>query len=120
MKKKNLNVLFAAVVASYFTGCAAGNAGSTAGTETTSANAENTYEAAPGALDSEKIKVVTTIFPEYDWVKEVLGDNVGNAEITMLLDNGADLHSYQPTAEDVIKIASSDLFIFVGGESDGW
>ena len=120
MKKKNLNVLFAAVVASYFTGCAAGNAGSTAGTETTSANAENTYEAAPGALDSEKIKVVTTIFPEYDWVKEVLGDNVGNAEITMLLDNGADLHSYQPTAEDVIKIASSDLFIYVGGESDGW
>lgn len=120
MKKKNLNVLFAAVVASYFTGCAAGNAGSTAGTETTSANAENTYEAAPGASDSEKIKVVTTIFPEYDWVKEVLGDNVGNAEITMLLDNGADLHSYQPTAEDVIKIASSDLFIYVGGESDGW
>ena len=146
MKKKNLNVLFTAVVvASYFTGCAAGNAGSTAGTETTSANAENTtstenttsadaisadasnevttentYEAAPGALDSEKIKVVTTIFPEYDWVKEVLGDNVGNAEITMLLDNGADLHSYQPTAEDVIKIASSDLFIYVGGESDGW
>lgn len=145
MKKKNLNVLFIAVVAaSYFTGCAAGNAGSTAGTETTSANAENTtstdatsadatstaasnesttentYEAAPGALDLEKIKVVTTIFPEYDWVKEVLGDNVGNAEITMLLDNGADLHSYQPTAEDVIKIASSDLFIYVGGESDGW
>ena len=146
MKKKNLNVLFIAVVAaSYFTGCAAGNAGSTAVTETTSANAENTTstenttsadatstdasnevttentsEAAPGALDSEKIKVVTTIFPEYDWVKEVLGDNVGNAEITMLLDNGADLHSYQPTAEDVIKIASSDLFIYVGGESDGW
>ena len=146
MKKKSLNVLFAAVVAaSYFTGCAAGNAGSTAGTETTSANAENTTsienttsadatstdasnevttentsEAAPGASDSEKIKVVTTIFPEYDWVKEVLGDNVGNAEITMLLDNGADLHSYQPTAEDVIKIASSDLFIYVGGESDGW
>lgn len=146
MKKKNLNVLFIAVVAaSYFTGCAAGNAGSTAGTETTSANAENTTstenttsadatstdasneattentsEAAPGASDSEKIKVVTTIFPEYDWVKEVLGDNVGNAEITMLLDNGADLHSYQPTAEDVIKIASSDLFIYVGGESDGW
>jgi len=121
MKKKNLNVLFIAVVAaSYFTGCAAGNAGSTAGTETTSANAENTSEAEPVALDSEKIKVVTTIFPEYDWVKEVLGDNVGNAEITMLLDNGADLHSYQPTAEDVIKIASSDLFIYVGGESDGW
>lgn len=146
MKKKSLNVLFIAVVAaSYFTGCAAGNAGSTAGTETTSANAENTTstesttsadatstdasneattentsEAASGASDSEKIKVVTTIFPEYDWVKEVLGDNVGNAEITMLLDNGADLHSYQPTAEDVIKIASSDLFIYVGGESDGW
>lgn len=141
MKKKNLNILFATVVAaSYFTGCAAGNAGSTAGTDATSVNSENTTsadsttsadvtskententsEAAPVASDSEKIKVVTTIFPEYDWVKEVLGDEAANAEITMLLDNGVDLHSYQPTADDVIKIASSDLFIYVGGESDGW
>ena len=43
---------------------------------------------------TDKLSIVTTIFPEYDWVKEVLGDKADNAEITMLLDNGVDLHSY--------------------------
>ena len=67
-----------------------------------------------------KLKVVTTIFPEYDWVREILGDKAENAELTMLLDNGVDLHSYQPTADDIVKISTCDLFIHVGGESDGW
>ena len=70
--------------------------------------------------DSGKLKVVTTIFPEYDWVRQILGDKADDADITMLLDNGVDLHSYQPTADDVIKIADCDLFIYVGDESDGW
>ena len=69
---------------------------------------------------TDKLKVVTTIFPEYDWVKEILGDKAGDAEITMLLDDGVDLHSYQPTADDIDKIADCDLFIYVGGESDDW
>ena len=67
-----------------------------------------------------KLSVVVTIFPEYDWVKEILGDNPGDAEITMLLDNGADLHSYQPTADDILKVQNCDVFIYVGGESDKW
>ncbi len=67
-----------------------------------------------------KIKIVTTIFPEYDWVKEILGDKAEYAEITMLLDNGVDLHSYQPTADDIMKISTCDMFIYVGGESDEW
>lgn len=67
-----------------------------------------------------KLKVVTTIFPEYDWVREILGDKADNAEVTMLLDNGVDLHSYQPTADDIVKISDCDLFVYVGGESDGW
>ena len=70
--------------------------------------------------DSDKLQIVTTIFPAYDWVREVLGDEADNAEITMLLDNGVDLHSYQPTADDIINISTCDLFIYVGGESDGW
>ena len=49
-----------------------------------------------------KLKVVTTIFPEYDWVRAILGDKAENAEVTMLLDNGVDLHSYQPTADDIV------------------
>ena len=69
---------------------------------------------------TDKLSIVTTIFPEYDWVREILGDKADNAEVTMLLDNGVDLHSYQPTADDIVKISDCDLFVYVGGESDGW
>ncbi|MCR5754914.1 MAG: metal ABC transporter substrate-binding protein [Acetatifactor sp.] len=70
--------------------------------------------------DDNSIQIVTTIFPEYDWVRELLGSKITDADITLLLDNGVDLHSYQPTAEDILKIAACDLFIYVGGESDEW
>lgn len=70
--------------------------------------------------DDSKIKVVTTIFPEYDWVKSIVGEDNSNVELTMLLDNGVDLHSYQPTAADIMKISDGNLFIYVGGESDSW
>ena len=73
-----------------------------------------------GESDSNKLSVVTTIFPEYDWVKEILGEKADNAEVTMLLSNGVDLHSYQPTADDIVKISDCDLFVYVGGESDKW
>ena len=69
---------------------------------------------------SDKINIVTTIFPEYDWVMNILGDNPAGAEVTMLLDNGVDLHSYQPTADDILKVSACDMFIYVGGESDEW
>ena len=69
---------------------------------------------------TDKLSIVTTIFPEYDWVKAVLGDQADHADITMLLDNGVDLHSYQPTADDIVKISDCDLFLYVGGESEGW
>lgn len=72
------------------------------------------------AGSSDKLQIVTTIFPEYDWVMQILGDKAADADVTMLLDNGVDLHSYQPTAEDILKIAGCDVFIYVGGESDGW
>ena len=69
---------------------------------------------------TEKLKIVTTIFPEYDWVRQIAGDKVSDMDITMLLDNGVDLHSYQPTVDDIMKISDCDLFIYVGGESDEW
>ena len=75
---------------------------------------------APAALADDKISVVTTIFPIYDWVREVAGNNLSNMDLTMLLDNGVDLHSYQPTAQDILKVSTADLFIYVGGESDEW
>lgn len=70
--------------------------------------------------DSDKLKIVVTIFPEYDWVNVILGDKAEDAEVTMLLDNGVDLHSFQPTAADIATIATCDVFIYVGGESDSW
>ena len=72
------------------------------------------------ATNGDKLSIVTTIFPEYDWVKQIIGDKAGQADVTMLLDNGVDLHSYQPTADDIIKISTCDMFIYVGGESDEW
>ncbi|MBQ3479663.1 MAG: zinc ABC transporter substrate-binding protein, partial [Clostridia bacterium] len=79
-----------------------------------------TFIFAGASLAEEKtLNVVTTIFPVYDWVREVAGDS-GNVEITMLLDNGVDLHSYQPTAQDIMKVATCDVFAYVGGESDEW
>lgn len=70
--------------------------------------------------DSGKLNIVTTIFPEYDWVKNIIGDDNEKFELTMLLDSGVDLHSFQPTADDIIRISTCDLFIYVGGESDEW
>jgi zinc transport system substrate-binding protein len=70
--------------------------------------------------NAKELSIVCTIFPQYDWVREILGDRADQAELTLLLDNGVDLHSYQPTAEDITKIISCDLFIYVGGESDQW
>ena len=68
----------------------------------------------------KKLKIVTTIYPLYDWTKEILGDEVENTDLTLLLRNGVDMHSYQPTAEDLVKISSCDVLIYVGGESDAW
>lgn len=71
--------------------------------------------------ESEKtLSIVCTTFPQYDWVRQILGDRVNDVDLTLLLDNGIDLHNYQPTAGDIIRIARCDLFIYTGGESDGW
>ena len=67
-----------------------------------------------------KYSVVTTIFPEYDWVRCLLGDAAADFDLTILLDSGADLHNYEPTATDIVKVSECDMFIYVGGESDDW
>ena len=72
------------------------------------------------AKEEKKLSVVVTIFPEYDWVREILGENPGDVQLTLLLDNGVDLHSFQPTARDILTISDCDVFIYVGGESDAW
>ncbi len=74
-----------------------------------------------GSTETKKadVKVVTTIFPLYDWVREVAQDDA-DIHLDLLLDNGVDLHSYQPSAKDIVTISDCDVFIYVGGESDKW
>ena len=69
---------------------------------------------------NEKISIVCTTFPQYDWVKNIIAGNEDKFSLTLLMNKGSDLHNYQPAAQDMVKIASSDLFIHVGGDSDIW
>lgn len=69
--------------------------------------------------NSDKLKIVCTNFPQYDWVKEITHDS-DNVSVTLLDDNGTDYHSYQPGTDDIVTILSCDVFIYVGGESDKW
>ena len=64
------------------------------------------------------VEVVATIFPVYDWVKEI--SKGSDVNINLLLDSGVDLHSFQPAVDDMVKIAKCDVFVYVGGESDEW
>ena len=128
MKKRVIMLTSLAVaVCGIFAGC------SKTGTETKSStksvtSATSSVASSTASTKSEaktddankKFSVVCTIFPEYDWIRQLVGDKKDNYEITYLLDKGVDLHSYQPTAEDIAKIANCDLFVYVGGESDGW
>lgn len=67
-----------------------------------------------------KLSIVATIYPEYAWAKEILGSRFNSVKLELLMKNGVDLHSYKPTAQDIAKIASADMVIYVGGESDEW
>ena len=80
----------------------------------------HTAEAKTTEDTDKKLNIVTTIFPEYDWTRAVLGDRADDVNLTMLLDNGTDLHSFQPAVKDIMKVSSCDLLIYVGGESDQW
>ncbi len=83
---------------------------------------EKTPSADPGATqaaETEGLDIVATVFPIYDWVRELTAGSDG-AALTLLLDTGVDLHSFQPTMDDILKISNCDVFIYVGGESDKW
>ena len=76
-----------------------------------------------GAAPAQKrnqLKIVATIFPLYDWTKNLLGEQLGDVSLTMLLDDGVDMHSFQPSVSDMIALTDCDLLIYVGGESDEW
>ncbi len=107
IRKTGIISLAMAVAAAGLTGCGASRESDTAAVT-------------GGAKTSGKLSVVCTIFPEYDWVKQIMGDHADEADVTYLLSSGTDLHNYQPTASDIMSISSCDIFIHVGGESDKW
>lgn len=95
----------------------------TSGKNATRKNAESENTIEQNSIEkgnSNKISIVCTTFPQYDWVKNILGEEAERFDVTLLLDNGVDMHSYQPTVKDIATAGSSDLFIYVGGESDTW
>ena len=105
MKKLLIYTVAVLLLATAFAGCAP-----QAGTEQTSTNGADT-------ADDGKLSVVTTIFPPYDFARAVSG---GLADVTMLLAPGAEVHSFDPTTQDIMKIQNCDVFIYIGGENDAW
>ena len=90
------------------------------GKDATTGNDQTATADEANAGDGKGLKIVTTIFPVYDWTKNVLGEKAGETDLQMLLDSGADLHNFQPTMDDMMQISTCDVFIYVGGESDAW
>lgn len=95
---RKIIAIFTAALCLLMTSCSAGGAGS--------------------AQNSDSIKVVATVFPGYDWAANLM-EGTGIAP-TLLMKNGVDMHSFQPTAADIVSLSDADLFIYVGGESDAW
>ena len=117
-KKISICALACAMAFTGMTGC--GSEDNSSGSVNPSAyESENNVPANTGS-DTDSLSIVCTIFPEYDWVKEILGTHTDHIEVSYLLDSGVDLHSYQPTVNDMMKISDCDLFVYVGGESDKW
>lgn len=125
MKQTKRGFALAAAIlaaAGILAGCggSAAPAASAAKTEAAAQDTAAETEAAAQDTAAKKLSVVATIFPEYDWVRNIVGENADHVEVRQLLDRGVDMHSFQPTAEDMMAVASCDLFVYVGGESDGW
>lgn len=108
MKKK---IMKAILILALFglTGCAQG--------KTAPSKVEPLEEATTAAVTEQKLRIVTTIFPQYDFARQIGGDY---AEVSMLLKPGAETHSFEPTPQDIKTIQAADLFIYVGGENDVW
>ena len=102
MKRNVCMILTAAMVSMGMTGCA---------------QMKDISEVKAADNSEDKLQIVTTVYPEYDWVKQVLGNRAEDVEVTMLAGDG---DTYELTAENRKKIEESDLLVYVGGESDAW
>ena len=98
MKRFLVILIFILIIAAVLSGCTGG------------APAEN-------PPDDGKISVVSTVFPSYDFARQIAGDKIN---LTMLLPPGAESHSFEPSAQDIIAIQNCDVFIYIGGDTDQW
>ena len=115
MKRLLLIITAMLISIALLTGCLDGEAQQPA-VESPSAEQENEHQD-----DGERISIVVQIFPQYDWVRQIIGDeNIGRFALTYLLDNAIDTHSFNPSVSDVVRIKTSDVFMYVGGHSDSW
>ena len=73
-----------------------------------------------GRNDGDEINIVCTIFPQYDWTRQIIGEETGNFNLSLLISSRVDLHSYSPSIADIAQIKTCDVFIYVGGASDDW
>ena len=89
-------------------------------TETTPQTEPEPEETPEPVITGEHLKIVATIFPQYDWVYQILGDKAEFKDISLVINNRIDLHNFQPSVSDIVNISSADLFIYIGGESDDW
>ncbi len=107
-KKLTIAVMILTLFCFFFTGC---------GSIPASPAASSSSQEEDSVPEKDKISVVCTIFPQYDFVRQIAGDTV---DLKMLIRPGGDVHYYEPTPQDIIDICRCDLFIYVGGESDTW
>ncbi len=114
--KRFLSIILSLLMAVSLSACASGGEA-----EPSSAGDSGAASSVPASSEAdepkEKISVVCTNFPEYDFVRQIAGDSV---DLTMLLKPGAESHSYEPTPQDMIAIQNCSLFVYVGGDSDEW
>ncbi len=82
--------------------------------------ASTTDGQAQGQNETGKLSIVASTFYEYDWLLQVLGDRKDDFDVTLLLDSGSDMHSFEPSVQDIVTVSSADLFIYNGGHSQTW
>ncbi|SKB48156.1 zinc transport system substrate-binding protein [Lachnospiraceae bacterium] len=125
MKNRIFSIAIAVITAASLSACGKTAPSTAAAATDTAADTAASDTASPSEASSEpetadasdRLSIVVTNFPEYDFARQIAGDK---ADVTMLLKPGAESHTYDPTPEDIITIQNSDMFVYVGGDSDEW
>lgn len=111
--------MFKRVISVFLACCTAVGVLTACGTSAAQTEAQGVTAVTPGS--SEQVQIVTTIFPLYDWTRQILGTQAQDkASLQFLLGDGVDFHNYQATAKDIMTVSEADLLVYVGGTSDQW